>query len=406
MESSVAVSLETLLPTWPLDLNPLASTALALLLAATLGELARRWLDLPRISGYALAGIISGPLLLGWVSPDEARSLRVLIDLSLVLLLFELGVRVDLRWLRKNPALLAASVAEAGATFALSLLVLTLMGYTWPLSMIVSIICISGSPAIAMRMTAELGARGQITERMLAMTALNVAYAVILSHLALGALHQNFGSGWTATVAHPLYLLGGSFAIAFALAGAFRLTRRYLDLSQEQASVVLFSLLWLTMSILQAVKLPVLLAPLLAGMLVRNTDPRPHLWPNHFGSAGALLVILIFIVTGGVLTREYLIIGGGIALALSLTRILTKAAATALATFRSATSPRRSLALGLTLAPMSGVAFILADDISQLYPTFGQQLAAIIVCMIAILDIAIPVLVQRMLRWVGETQEK
>ncbi|MGE5384821.1 MAG: cation:proton antiporter [Betaproteobacteria bacterium] len=405
MESSIAVSLETLLPSWPLDLNPLATTALALVLAATLGELARRRLDLPRICGYSLAGLITGPLLFDWVSPDEAHSLRVLIDLSLVLLLFELGVRVDLRWLRRNPVLLAASVAEAGVTFGLAWGVLTLMGYTWPLSVIVAIICIAGSPAIALRMVGELGARGQVTERMLAMTALNVAYAVILSHLALGALHQNFGSGWVATVAHPLYLLGGSFAVAFALAGAFRLTRRYLDLSQEQASVVLFALLWLTMSILQAVKLPVLLAPLLAGMLVRSSDPRPHLWPSHFGSAGALLVILIFIVTGGVLTREYVVIGGGVALALALTRVLGKAATTALLTYRSSTTPRQALALGLTLGPMSGVAFVMADDISQLYPTFGLQLMAIVVSMIAILDIVTPILIQRVLRRVGETQE-
>jgi len=64
---------------------------------------------------------------LGRSDRQTLADLRVLIDVSIGFILFELGQRLDLHWLRRNPALLASSELEAAFAFAAVLGVLTLL---------------------------------------------------------------------------------------------------------------------------------------------------------------------------------------------------------------------------------------------------------------------------------------
>lgn len=405
MNSALVVSIEGLLPAWPPHLSHSAVFALVLIFAAMCGEFFNRVLRLPRITGYSVAGLLAGPALLNWFGPEQIDGMRLVIDLSLALMLFELGVRVDLGWLRKNPALFANSLAEAGLSFLAAMAVLLLLDYSFNVSLIVAIVCISTSPAVIIRMTSDLKVSGQVSERLLVLTALNVAYAVIGAHLALGYLHQAHGGGWLTTLLHPVYLLAGSLAAAWLLSISFGVIRRYFDLSADQASAVLFGVLLLAMALLREAKLPVLLAPLLAGMMVRRSDPRPHLWPRHFGSAGGLLVILFFVMTGAMLTWGNVASGWLVAVALIAVRAAGKMLGTVPISLRSGLTLRQSLALGAALAPLSGVAFVLSDDIGTLYPELGAELRTIVMTMVAILELAGPFIVQQALKRAEQTGE-
>jgi len=138
--------LSNLFPAWPVSVDPLAMGALALVLAAVCGELVFRFLRLPRITGYSLAGLVAGPSLLGWIGADVGvGGMRLLIDLSLALLLFELGVRVNLRWFRHNPMILASSVAEAALAFVAVFLVVTLLGYQLEIALVVATVSMTTS---------------------------------------------------------------------------------------------------------------------------------------------------------------------------------------------------------------------------------------------------------------------
>ena len=66
---------------------------------------------------------------------------------------------------------------------------------------------------------------------------------------------------------------------------------------------------------------------------------------------------------------------------------------------------RQSLMLGISLLPMSGVAFLLAEDIRSLYPDFGAQVAAVLLCMIAVLEIIGPIGGQWALKASKETNQ-
>jgi Kef-type K+ transport system membrane component KefB len=114
------------LPDWPLDLAQFPWFAVLLLAAVGMGEAVQRYLRLPRLLGWIAAGVLLGPHALGFFSTEMLGRFNGLIDVALGLVLFELGQRVDLSWLRRNPWLLGVSVLEAGLSFAAAFFVLAL----------------------------------------------------------------------------------------------------------------------------------------------------------------------------------------------------------------------------------------------------------------------------------------
>lgn len=70
-----------------------------LLAAATSGLLARK-VGLPAIVGYLLTGLLVSPFTPGFVADSEQIS--ILADIGVVLLLFEVGIEIDLRRVRKE----------------------------------------------------------------------------------------------------------------------------------------------------------------------------------------------------------------------------------------------------------------------------------------------------------------
>ena len=91
------------LPEWPLEVSPALWLALTLVIAVLVGEVLVRQLRLPRIVGYIGIGVLLGPGGLGLIPELPEAEWRLVVDLALGILLFELGSKVNLRWLRANP---------------------------------------------------------------------------------------------------------------------------------------------------------------------------------------------------------------------------------------------------------------------------------------------------------------
>ena len=90
---------------------------LAMALAWLAGEFGQRWTGLPRISFYGLVGFALAHPQIGVLPMPDAGAISLLADIAFGLILFELGYRINLRWLRINPWVGVAGLAEAGLTF-------------------------------------------------------------------------------------------------------------------------------------------------------------------------------------------------------------------------------------------------------------------------------------------------
>ncbi len=393
------------LPAWPLEPDAILWAGLALVTAGLAGELLWRAWRLPRVTGYAIIGLIAGKAGLGVIDASADGLSRPLLDVALGLLLFELGGRLDLRWIRRNPYLILSSIAESTLTFGFVLIALTLLKVPTMPSIVIAAIAMATSPAMVIQLKMELRAGGQVTQRLITLTALNSVYAVVIEKLAAGVLHQEIYGNTLATILQPLYLLIGSLVLAFLLARACSLLMQRLPVNDEHSFVALFGLVLLAIAIARIFKLSTILALLAAGIVVKNSDERPQLWPSHFGSAGWLLTVILFALTLTSFQWRDIALGGLAAIGLIVGRFAGKLFGVLIFAKPSGLDWKQGVALGVALTPMSTLAYLLIDDMYMLYPDYDPTLRAIIMCSIVVLQIVSPFVVYRSLSAMGERRE-
>lgn len=393
------------LPDWPLTLSPLLWIALAIVGAALAGELVRHHLGLPRITAYPVVGMLVAALAGDPLVAEHSEWLRWGLDVALGILLLELGSRVDLRWLQHNRWLLVTSLCESLAAFGAVFLLSRYLGLAIGPAILLGAIGMSSSPAVIMRVVAESNAQGQVSTRLLVLTALNTIYAVVTVHLAMGALHQHYRGDWVMAITHPLYLLGGGLIVGMLLAEAISRLDRWLKLRDEYASIVLLGLVLMTIGLIEALRLPVTLCMLFAGLVLRNGTTRAWVFPRHFGSVGGVLVVMLFLVVGMQIKIEHLLTGGLLALLLIAARSLAKLGGVLLLARPAGISWRQGLLLGLALSPAAGPVMVAAADLGQIYPELQGTLMPVAMSAAAIMELAGPVIVALCLKWSGERRE-
>lgn len=393
------------LPSWPLELGRLPWFALLLLAAALLGEAVQRFLRLPRLLGWIAAGLAAGPAATGLLDLAALDELSWLVDIAMGLVLFELGQRVDLGWLTRNPWLLATSIAESALGFAAMFGVLWLAGAPLLLAAVASAIGIATSPAVVMSLTRDLRAQGQVTERMLLFSMLNCIYAVVTVSMLFAWLHSAYRSGWVTVLAHPLYLIFGSVALAALLSMVLLRLLRSLARRADAQYICAIVLVVLAVSTAELFRLSIVLSLLAFGALARVFDRERRLISLDFGRLGLIFIVFLFSLTAARIDPALLPAGILFGLALIAARYAGKALPIFALARPSGLSLRKSSLLALTLMPMSGMALILLRETSKAYPEFGPALATVVLSAIAVLELLGPLLVQFALVRAGETAQ-
>jgi Kef-type K+ transport system membrane component KefB len=394
------------LPNWPPLANNLFWIGALLAVGVACGEAVRRFLRLPRITGYAAAGLALGPGGLGLIDKPVLEDLGVFADVAVGLVLFELGQRLDLAWLRRTPALALMGVAESLGAAALVFFTLHYYFDLVPLAAgVAAAIAVSTSPAVLMRVAADLRAEGQVTERALIVTAINGVLAFLALTVLIPWLHFEYRGGWLTMLTHPLYLLGGSAALAVV---AGWLTLRLAGLigkSPERQFIAVIAMVVMTVGIAIALKCSVLLALLGMGALVRNADREHHLVVVDSGNAGQLFYVCLFVITGASLDLALLATAGAAGLAFVLVRFAGKAVGVLALAPLVGLEWRKGVLLATALAPMSGLAVVLVHQTAALYPEIRASVAPVVLAAVVILELAGPVATQFALRRAGEAEE-
>jgi hypothetical protein len=385
---------------WALQPDTLLGAAVLALLAALLGEVVWRTLRWPRMLGYTLVGTVIALASRGASGHEPA--LRLAVDGALALLLFEAGARLNLRWLARNPWLLATSIAEAALAGVAVWLVLRSMAVAPGVATPLAIIAAGVSPAVLQRVIGELHAAGQVTERLLTLATLNTLYAVLAMKLFSAGLLLSDPGTWLEAMSPVLFSFCGSILVGAALGEGLALIARRFDLREDNAMVLLLAAVLLALVIAKTLQLSALLVPLLAGIWLRNRSERPWIWPRHFGSAGGVLVLVLFVAVASAWRLDTIGASIGIAAALVLARVGAKALAVLVLARPSGLGLGQALCLGTALLPMSATAWVLALDFSARHPTAGAHLMPVLLSCLALLELAAPLVVMASLRAAGE----
>jgi Kef-type K+ transport system membrane component KefB len=393
------------LPAWPPVVTPLAWVAVLLLLAIVAGEATRRWLHISRVVGYLLVGALLGPHAAGVLDLDTLVTLRIFSDIAVGLLLFELGQRVDLGWLRRNPWLFVASLLEALLTLVSVFAVMRLFDVRAVTAAAAGVLAIATSPAVVITLVKDLRAQGQVTERVVLFTALNTTYAVIGLAAIFGWLHFEDARASTMMIAHPLYLIIGSLVLAALLALAMIVLLRLFGRRPAFQLSITVSFVLLAVASTSALQLPVPLTVLLMGMLGRFFDRERHFVSLRFGQTAMLFVVLLFALAGAGLEFRGWLAALPMALGFIAARYLGKLIPIMLLARPSSLTVRKASLVQLGLTPMSGLALLMMHDLVQQAPFLAQEIAASIYLAVAILAFAGPLALQFALARAGEIEE-
>src|SRR3954470_21644983 len=118
-----------------------------LLVAGMLGGELARYFRVPRIVGYVLVGFVFGPLASAMglaLLIDEAR---IFVELALGLVLFDLGRRMDVKWMRRGWTLAASGIAEGVLSFLAVFAALLSFQFTPVQAGLAAAIAMTASPA-------------------------------------------------------------------------------------------------------------------------------------------------------------------------------------------------------------------------------------------------------------------
>lgn len=389
---------------WALRPDTLFGASLLLVAAALLGEVAWRRLGWPRLTGYAAVGTVLA--LTGLGAEGNEAALRLAVDVALALLLFEAGARLNLRWLARNPWLLATSLFEAAFAGIAVLVAARLMGVPSAIAGPLAIIAMGVSPAVVQRVVNECNAAGQVTERLMALSALNTLYAVLaLKLLSAGLLLSDPGT-WLSALPTVTISFFGSFLVGAALGSLLSVMARRLDLRNENSVVLVLGCVMVALVLAKTLQLSLLLVPLLAGMWLRNRTDRPWVWPRHFGTVGGVLVLVLFVAVGSAWSLSALGAAGVVAAVLVVVRWVAKFAAVYALARPSGLAWKQAGALGASLLPLSATAWVLALDFGVAHPTVGPALLPYVLAMLAFIELPSPLVVMYSLRAVGEIEKE
>jgi Kef-type K+ transport system membrane component KefB len=351
-------------PLWTLEglrgADPVLGMAILMTIGVVLADALHRLMRLPRACGYMLVGAFASPLVLRLLERSELDAWKPLIDLAAAVLVFELGTRIRLRWLVDNPWLALTCVLEgllAGLAVTFSLIILNAPALSAALA---GMVAMSTSPVIAMAVLHEANPRGQVTERLLLMTAVNSVLAILALKVwhvvAVGAEHDLLATG-----AGALYVITGSFLLGAVCGMLLELLSRRVRRTSAMPVLQIALVIIASMLAVQWTLSP-LLALLVAGMVARSRMRHALMVEPHLGSAGAALNVVLFICLGILLTLDHIGSLWAWVLAIIAARMLGKGLAVGMLARHSGLGWRQAGALILALQPMSSLAVLLAAD--------------------------------------------
>lgn len=393
------------LPAWPLSANTLFFFGFLLFCGSIGGYMAHHWPWLPSITGFMLVGFLAGPNVLQLVSYEQLANLQVVIDVALGLILYRLGLSLDIKQLMQDKSVLLISVVESAVTFFVVYWLLGWVGVVGLPAAIISALAISSSPAVLIHVVHELGASGPVTQRAGSLVALNNAIAFVTFSALLPALYLQGQAPLGTVIGAPLYSLLGSTALGGVAGVMLHYTAHRFKRARQYHLALVIGAVMLTLGTAQMLKLSVLFAPLVLGIVVRGIERQDLISDMEFGPAFELFFIALFVYAGANLHLAEVAQYAPAVAMFVIGRSLAKWLAVGVVSSACRLPVRQSATTGLLLLPIAGLAIGLTNTTVALFPAHGAVVSSIVLAAVAVMETIGPPIALRALRWSGDPLE-
>jgi Kef-type K+ transport system membrane component KefB len=386
-------------------------------------------LRLPRITGYLCVGLLAGPYLLEFMTPDTVAQLGFLNELAVTFIALAAGgeLRVgELRGRIRAIALIIASltVIVFATVTAFLLLGRSLLPFTQAMSslqllsvaMLFGVLAVARSPSSAIAIINECKARGPFTETALGVTVAMDVLIIVLFATAISFCEAvmspaaTLDATFTVTLSAEI-LTGIGLGLVVGWALAF-----YIDRVHANLPILLLGTALLVTQLShgladylrQTHDLTLRLEPLLicvtAGFAVQNYSRQGRRFVEAVNAVSLPVYVIFFTLAGAGLDLHALQRTWTIALLL----VVVRAAAVFVGAYTggrlSRDPPEVNRVAGMAYLTQAGVSLGLAMEVARRFPDWGHAFVTVVVAVIAVNQMMGPIAMKRVLIRVGEAR--
>lgn len=374
-----------------------------LLLAAYLAGHVSHNIELPRITGYLLLGILVGPWILGLVPRESVVDFRLINGGALSLIALAAGGELRLEAVRRRALAIGAIIAAQVVVVCGGVVALVWWGrdmvpflrgappgVALAVGMIFGLVAVAKSPATTIAIITEERARGILTETVLGITVVKDVVVLVLVALLipLAAVVADPGTPFAFdTVREVLTSIGWSLG-AGAVMGL--LLALYLGRVHRNQILVVLVAAFLLVEVSDAMGLEHILVAMTAGFCVQNFSRQGPRLLRALEANALPVYALFFAVAGADLRIDLLPDVWTVALALVVVRAAALAGSTWLGARLVHDPPLIQRWAWMGFLAQAGVTLGIANIVRDRFPVWGGDVATVIIAMIAVNQIVGP----------------
>lgn len=356
------------------------------------GRLAK-FIKLPNVTGYLIAGLILGPCVFNIIHADIVEDFSLISDIALAFIAFSVGSEFKMSYFKKvgiSPIIIA--VTESVGAIILVTGTLLIFGFDVKLSILLGAIAAATAPAQTIMVIQQYKAKGPLTSMLLSVVALDDAVALIGFGFAV-AIVNSIGSSSSfsvLSVLKPFYEVICSFVLGIIIGILMIIFFRWFKKHTNRLCVIVGFLLFSTYLSNLIGASPLLTCMAVGATVVNLFDDIDDVMNVTDGFTSPIFMIF-FVISGAGFDLGALKAIGIIGIIYVIMRVAGKCLGSWFGAAVTKQDSKIKKYLGPTLMPQAGVALGLLVVAGNLVPQFAPQLKTIILCSTFIYSIIGPV---------------
>lgn len=415
-------------------MQTLLSIGMALLAGLLMSRVVKP-LKLPAVTGYLLAGLLIGPYCLGrlgipgvgFSAFSQVASLNLISEVALGFIAFSIGNEFRLSQLKRTgkQAAIIGVVQALSATLlvdlALYLLHLILGEDKLPISVVITLgaIATATAPAATLMVVNQYKAKGELTDLLLPIVALDDAVGLIVFAISFGiAKAITVGTfSMVSVIVNPLIEVFGSLLMGALMGAVFTFVERFFHSNSKRLSIsITFVVITVALAMLDIpipgteirIGFSSLLVCMMLGTIFCNLCDHSEELMERCDRWTAPLFVLFFVISGAEL--DLAVFGDMAVVGIGVVYILARSLGKYLGASGSAKAVGCSNSivkyLGITLLPQAGVALGMTITVAEELGQPGKIIRSIVLFGVLIYELVGPTLTKIALTKAGDIRPR
>ncbi len=377
-----------------------------LFLLGLIADLLGRHTPLPRVTLLIVSGVLIGPSVLDWLPEFTQAWFPVLTDIALAMIGFLLGQSLTKkRFHTMGRPIIGISLSVMIATSLLIFFGLLVLGAPLEIALILAGIAPATAPAPVVDVVSEIKAKGDYTDTLLGIVAVDDAWGMLLFSLLLIIAAMSMGNGETMlTLEDGLWEVFGAVLLGLILGAPMAYLSGHIYPGHSSQAETL-GLVLLCAGLAEWLHVSYILTAMVMGATVANLSKQHRHRPfKELETFEWPLLILFFLLAGSSLQIQALSEVGLIGIGYILFRVLGRIVGSHIGAKWAGCQTKEYRWIGLAMLPHAGIPIGMVLLASHHFPELKNSLLAVILGATIIFELVGPIITRQMLLRSGDAK--